>query len=464
MQPRTISAASAAALASVLALALAPAPALAKFGRQFTLSGPASGGAQVATNARGDTIVVWHVNGDDTHTASIRARVRPAGGDFGPIELVRRAEPASAGLSDPKVAIDGQGNAVIVWSNHDANGGLDSHIEESFRSADGTYDFGLITPVSCDDAPKNTKCEFGDNPQVAMNAAGAAVIAYDGAIAPNSDPFPHALNLAEIAVSPGGGGFSFPEAVNIVRSQTIGARDTRAAIDASGNVLVVWHSFPDTGPQQILARTLALEPPKVITSYSSGQSPAQLAMDGAGNAIVVWSGPSGVFERSRSAAGVWERTKTLATGGMGESTVAIDANATDAQGNAVAGNAVVAWVGGNPFVGAARIRAAGGKFGRAKVFSDGADFSTRHVQAAIAGDNVVVSWTILGIPPLGPAVVQAVTGSTTGSFKRLQNLSPDGQTSEFPDAAIDPAGNATVVWQNSTKGSHVQGADSLAKP
>jgi hypothetical protein len=224
-------------------------------------------------------------------------------------------------------------------------------------------------------------------------------------------------------------------------------------------VLVVWHSFP-AGPQQILARTPALEPPKVITSYSSGQSPAELAMDGAGNAIVVWSGSDGVFARSRSADGKWERTQTLATGGMGESTVAMDANATDAQGSAVAGSAIVAWVGGNPFVGAARIRPAGGKFKKARVFSDGADFSTRQVQAAIAGDNVALSWTILGIPPLGAPVVQAVTGSTTGSLKRLQDLSSNAAAA---DVAVDPAGNAIVVWQDQAN-AHIQGADSPAAP
>jgi hypothetical protein len=183
-------------------------------------------------------------------------------------------------------------------------------------------------------------------------------------------------------------------------------------------------------------------------------------MDGIGNAIVVWCDPAGVYERSRSATGVWARTKTLATGGMEEATVAMDTNAINRKGKPVAGNAIVAWVGGDPFVGAARIRPAGGKFGRAKVFSDGADFSTSLVHAAIAGDNVVVSWTIDGIPPLGPALVQALTASTTGPFKRIKDLSPP-TNSTLPDAAIDASGNAIVVWQNGSS-NDIEGADSPA--
>jgi hypothetical protein len=45
----------------------------------------------------------------------------------------------------------------------------------------------------------------------------------------------------------------------------------------------------------------------------------------------------------------------------------------------------------------------------------------------------------------------------------VQNLSPDGEESDFPAAAVDPAGEAIVVWKNNIR-TAIQGAISPTSP
>jgi hypothetical protein len=76
------------------------------------------------------------------------------------------------------------------------------------------------------------------------------------------------------------------------------------------------------------------------------------------------------------------------------------------------------------------------------------------VQAAIAGDDTVTSWT------LNQGTIQAITGSRLlRKLGQVETLSPDGQQSVSSDVAIDADGNAIVVWQNNTPTDHIQAAD-----
>jgi hypothetical protein len=195
-------------------------------------------------------------------------------------------------------------------------------------------------------------------------------------------------------------------------------------------------------------------------------------MDGPGNAIVVWFDAtlpvSAVRERSRSAAGVWKRPpkKPLAEGRFTDQqglTVAMDANATDGQGNPLAGNAIVAWLrltaaGVPPTTVEARVRPAGKDFRRAKPLP-AEPGSLEQVRAAIAGGNTVVAWTNRG---MDGGTIQVVTGSSLTNFEPAENISPSGQAfQQSADVAIDADGNAIVVWENASKPFNglIQGAD-----
>ena len=66
---------------------------------------------QVAVDGQGNAIAVWQ-RSDGTNTI-VQAAVRAAGGSFGAPQDVSAAG-QKAGF--PEVAVDGQGNAIAVWS------------------------------------------------------------------------------------------------------------------------------------------------------------------------------------------------------------------------------------------------------------------------------------------------------------------------------------------------------------
>jgi hypothetical protein len=151
-------------LAITLAAALAPQSAWAEFGPPTNLSraGQDSHLPQVAMNARGDALVVWWRR--DLRGEKIQARARSAAGEFGPIEVVSpHGEPASS----PKVAIRANGDALIVWASSD--GGSNTLLKARARSAAGT--FGPVHTLS----PAGQDVLFY---QVAMDADGDALVVW----------------------------------------------------------------------------------------------------------------------------------------------------------------------------------------------------------------------------------------------------------------------------------------------
>ncbi len=122
---------------------------------------------QIAVNADGDTAVVWTRRDpdseEDVNATFVEASVRPAGGSFSP--PVRVSLPIVEGQSavEPSIAIDADGNAVIVWRYND---GTDQVIEASDRPAGG----GFSSPEVISGAGNDSF-----EPDVAIDAAGNAV-------------------------------------------------------------------------------------------------------------------------------------------------------------------------------------------------------------------------------------------------------------------------------------------------
>jgi hypothetical protein len=318
-------------------------------------------------------------------------------------------------------------------------------------------------------------CPLGLEPQVAMNAEGDAVVAWHGREFHNGFTGDKG---AFATVRPAGGAFGpatqlegFVDGSN----QVIPAFNVRAAIDAAGNALLAWKSEPEGHDVQIVARSLSaagkLGKYKVIRPVTNESfTGPEIAMDGRGNAIAVWFDSAvHASTSSRPAKGVWS-DEILAEGQFGDHhnlTVAMDANATNRKGKPVAGNAIVAWlrtVTDSP--GGANVEASirpkeRGEFSQPQVLHHEiaqSGLSLQDVQAAIAGGDAVVAWT------LDQGTIQAVTGSSLGTFGKVETPSPKGQQSVSSDVAIDADGNAIVVWQNNTPTGHIQGADSPAGP
>ncbi|HET9257141.1 MAG TPA: hypothetical protein VFO16_18350, partial [Pseudonocardiaceae bacterium] len=113
---------------------------------------------QVAVNAQGNAVAVWtRSNGSND---IVQAAARSAAGAWqAPVSLSGTGQNASA----PQVGVDGQGDAVAVWTR--SNGSNDI-VQAAARSAAGAWQ----TPVSLSGTGQNAGAS-----QVAVNAQGNAV-------------------------------------------------------------------------------------------------------------------------------------------------------------------------------------------------------------------------------------------------------------------------------------------------
>jgi hypothetical protein len=149
----------------LVSLFLALFPAAAQAGIQWrtpqTVSGAGAFSPRVAVSAQGTAIAVWI--GSDGSTNRAQVSVRPSGGDFGPAQAV--SDPGQ-NITHPEVAMDPQGDAVVVWSLDVPNPGFD-RVQASYRPAGGATIFGSPETLSADGGN-------GFDPDVSMDDQGNA--------------------------------------------------------------------------------------------------------------------------------------------------------------------------------------------------------------------------------------------------------------------------------------------------
>ncbi len=188
-----------------------------------------------------------------------------------------------------------------------------------------------------------------------------------------------------------------------------------------------------------------------VTASGDNASVPTVAMNAAGDSIAAWqrsSGPSLFAQVSLRPAGAsFSAPLTLGPAGLaplGTPQAAIDR----------AGTAIVVWqqtdgAGPSTIVRAA-IRPAGGSFADPVTLSAaGTDSIHPRIAMNPAGDAVVVWDHVVGQTA---AVVQAAGRPAGGAFAAPLDVSAAGLTGALPHVALDDAGNATVVWTQTTAG------------
>lgn len=185
-----------------------------------------------------------------------------------------------------------------------------------------------------------------------------------------------------------------------------------------------------------------------LTASGDSASVPSVAMNAAGDAIVAWqrsSGPSLLAQASLRPAGAsFSAPLTLGPAGsaaLGPPQAAIDG----------AGNTIVVWqrpdgLAPSTIVQAA-IRPSGGAFGEPVTLSaTGAVSAHPHIAMNPAGDAIVVWDRVAG----QDAIVQAAVRPAGSVFSAPLDVSAAGLQSPLPRAAVDAAGTATVVWTQTT--------------
>ena len=99
--------------------------------QDVSAAGQKAGFPEVAVDGQGNAIAVWQ-RFDGTNFI-VQAAARAAGGSFGsPQDLSAAGQTAN----DPQVAVDGQGNAIAVWSR---SNGTNFIVQAAARAAGGSF-------------------------------------------------------------------------------------------------------------------------------------------------------------------------------------------------------------------------------------------------------------------------------------------------------------------------------------
>ena len=244
-----------------------------------TNSASRASGLQVAVDPNGNAVAVW-AHSDGARYDIWSNRYTPSGGWGG---TATRIEPNDAGDAlAPQLAVDTEGNAVVVWTQFDGM----------------TFDIwsNRYTPSSGWGTSKRIEHEDqGDasSPHIGVDANGNAV-----AVWAHSDGM--TVDIWSNRYTPGTG-WGMAERIEV--NDLGDAREPRIAVDPSGNAVVVWKQ-PDGTSEKIWSNRYtpmsgwgAAE--RIDRDDTSTRTGARVAIDAQGNAVAVWS----VFSSSR--AGIW---------------------------------------------------------------------------------------------------------------------------------------------------------------
>ena len=208
---------------------------------------------RVAVGGSGDAMCVWHHLENLFSLYEVRAVAYDADTGWG-AETVLSAS-ILADNEDPRVAVDAEGNALVVWWRHGALGD-DGVYYMSYDAVDGWGDESWLVHCAGDEIP---------SPDVVMSDAGAALMLFlhdDGS-----------FNDVRAAVYEHGNGWAPSEQLNEDTLGSVG--DMAIAMDGDGNGFAIW-AQSDSGRSDIWgARYSAVDdtpPPISIESPEDGES------------------------------------------------------------------------------------------------------------------------------------------------------------------------------------------------
>jgi plastocyanin len=414
------------ALGCVLATASPAAAALWTATTNLSEAGHSASAPEVAVDGAGDALVVWtRSNGAND---IVQAAVKPAGeAPSMPVNLSAPGEEAS----EPQIAVDPAGEAVAVWVR--SNGS-----NEVVQAAVKPPGKGWGKPVSLSGAN-----EEASQPQVSLDEAGDATVVWLD--------FDGSNHIVQAATMPAGDGWGKP--VNLSPAGQEAARPD-IAVDGKGGAVAVWAGHAASGDLvQAAVKAAHGRWGEPATLSAAGQDPGQepltprAAIDAAGSATAVWvdyveDGNAVVQTASKAAGKPWSTTTTISETGQEAFGPRIAVNA--------AGEETTAWNSfryGCCYLADAAIKPAGEAWGKPVSLADGSD---PQVAVNAAGDASTV-WD----SHYGPGdTVQAAIAPAGEPWESPTTLSEVGEDAMSPELATNAAGETTATWTRYTGGGY----------
>lgn len=424
-------------LAALLCCALAPTGAGAAevaFGSPQHLAGPVALDAKVRVDGEDRATIAWHEISDDRNWLLVKAmRARP-GEPPGPVRTLA-AWPNywyPQGCVCPQLAVDPAGRATVAWLAFD---GEDLRVRAIQLGADGLP----IGPVKTLSPPG----EDAGNPKLAMDPQGRATIAWQIGSSP--------IRTESARLLPDGSS----EPAQTISEPGVSTQPEDIAVDAQGRASVTLATdgveLARIGADGVPTEVLRLSP------VEEEAGAAQIAVDSQGVATVAWM-------RFGSA---WEALgrRVEPDGTLGPVQMLTQPGEEALEPRPAVGpddHVSVVWSTFTTYqIRLVRLDASGTP-GPARLLSDPSRTSGRPQIVPLGDDTDLVVWahTIVGglIPapgecigdPFDPEsdVVQATVVGPDGVPGPIRSVSPQGQQSLEPMAAVDSRGRATLAWHS----------------
>ncbi|WP_382163592.1 hypothetical protein [Hydrogenophaga sp. ANAO-22] len=333
---------------------------------------------------------------------------------------------------NPVVATDSQGNAFAVWAQ--GNGSFDN-----IWAARYTPGGGWGAPQVIDDHSGNAT-----EPQIAVDSAGNAVAIW---VRENI-----VSRRGLVAASYTAGTWGAPQDVE---GNAGHARAPQIGMDASGAARAIWIQHDGNFERVRSARLQGGSWDSTGSSIDGGTgdaSDAQIQVFANGSALAVWTQISAGVPRvwHNRFNGVGWSTADLLDDNNTSFSLGAPALAADATGNTLA-----VWSQGTATTSStvyAR-RYAGGTWGAAEVLSGGGtDNSARARVAMNANGTATAVWQESLADGLQTWARRRVGAGAWGAAVRLDTPLGASDSEGEPQVAMDPAGNATVVWSHTLAG------------
>jgi hypothetical protein len=274
---------------------------------------------KIAIGPTGDAVVAWTRDGGTSRSVIQVARLHPGEQWTKPVTVSRR------GASYPAVAVDGAGNATVVWNSSERRSSV---IRAASSPANGSWtdpvELGATTPVAVPrvvagrageavalwDSPRGLALArrppgeawqtatwlsgpMGGNGAIAIGPAGT-VVALWTRYTPTREP--RERGIVQAALISAKGHWSAPQNLTTLADET---GNPAVAVDGAGDVVATWQRSDgrDTIIQLATKRRGApWSAPVRMSARGQSANWPDVAVDDHGDAVVVWTRYDGAHE------------------------------------------------------------------------------------------------------------------------------------------------------------------------
>ncbi len=246
--------------------------------------------SQVAMDNNGNAIVLWQQ--DDGSNYQIFMSEYRNGSWVHPSDLSDNISPDGQDASLAQVAMDNNGNAIVVWEQW--NGSNYQIYMSEYRNGSWKHPSDLSDNISLD----GSSVDWAQVAQVAMDNNGNAIVLWEQYDGSNNQIF-----MSEYR----NGSWKHPsdlsDNISLDGSSVDWAQVAQVAMDNNGNAIVLWEQYDGSNNQIFMSeyRNGSWKHPSDLSDNISpdGSSawPSQVAMDNNGNAIVLWEQDDGSNNR-----------------------------------------------------------------------------------------------------------------------------------------------------------------------